>query len=143
MRPPRAYLVVQHLFEVYVAVLLGFVILAVLIPAVVSARDTARRAVCTHVVHQHSGSCPDTVCLERGRIAWVSRCWVCGTKPDNRICFVEEKDGKLLSSEQALLEGLAVIGEVLDRLRQYKLDFCEKGHGGSESASRLRARDGG
>jgi hypothetical protein len=74
MRSPRAYLVVQHLFEVYVAVLLGFVILAVLMPAVVNARDTARRAVSTTVVRQHSGSCQDTVCLERGRIVWVSRC---------------------------------------------------------------------
>ncbi len=46
MRPPRAYLVVQRLFEVYAAVLLGLVILAVLIPAVVSAREAVRRAVC-------------------------------------------------------------------------------------------------
>jgi hypothetical protein len=95
MRPPRAYLVVQHLVGVYVAVLLGFVILAVLVPAVVSARDTARRAVCTTVFRQHSASCPDTVCLERGRIVWVSRCWVCGTKPDNRICFVEDSPDAL------------------------------------------------
>ena len=107
MRPPRAFLVVQHLFEVYAGVLLGFVILAVLIPAVVSARDTARRAVCTNVLRQHSGSCPDTVCLERGRIVWVSRCWACGSKPDNRILTVEEKDGKLLSSQQTVLDGVS------------------------------------
>jgi hypothetical protein len=93
MRPPRAYLVVQHLFDVYVAVLLGFVTLAVLIPAVVSARDTARRAVCTNVLRQHSGSCPDTVCLERGRIVWVSRCWACGSRPDNRIALSKRKMG--------------------------------------------------
>ena len=110
---------------------LGFTIVAVLLPPVVSAHDTARRAVCTTVVRQHSGSCPDTVCLERGRIVWVSRCRACGSKPDNRICFVEEKDGKLLSSEQALLEGVAVSGEVLERLRQYKLDWCERGTAGA------------
>jgi hypothetical protein len=143
MRPPRAYLVVQHLFEVYVAALLGFVILAVLIPAVVRARETARRTVCTNVVRQHSGSCPDAVCLERGRIVWVSRCWACGSKPDNRICFVEEKDGKLLSSEQALLEGVAVMGEVLERLRQYKLDWCERGTAKANPPGGYRPGDGG
>jgi hypothetical protein len=143
MRPPRAYFLVRHLFEVYSAVFLGFVILAVLIPAVVSARDTARRAVCTNVLRQHSGSCPDTVCLERGRIVWVSRCWNCGSKPDNRICFVKEKDGKLLSSEQALLEGVAVIGEVLERLRQYKLDFCERSTAGANPSGGYGPRDEG
>ncbi len=80
---------------------------------------------CTNVLRQHSGSHPDTVCLERGRIVSVSSCWLCGSQPYVQICFVEEKDGELLQSEQALLEGFAVLSEALDRLRQYKLDWCE------------------
>jgi hypothetical protein len=61
VRPPRTHLVAQHLAEAYAAVLLGFVILAALIRAVVSAREVARRAFCGNNVRQHSGCYPDTV----------------------------------------------------------------------------------
>jgi hypothetical protein len=127
MRPPRTYLVTRLLFEAYFAVLLGTVILAILIPPVVSAREAAARAVCTNNVSSHSGSHADIVCLEQGRIVWVSRCWCRSTLPGCQICFVEEKDGELQSSEKSLLEGLAVLSEALDRLRQHKLNRRESG----------------
>jgi len=125
MLPPRTYTVGQFLFEAYAAVLMGLVIFASLIPEVVSAREAARRACCVNNLRQHSGSHPDTVCLKRGRIVWVSSCWACGSLPDVQICFVEEKDGELLESKQALLEGLAVLSESLDRLRHHKVVRCK------------------
>ena len=142
MRPPCADLVAQHLIEACAAVLLGLVILAALIPAVVDAREAARRAVCVNDLRQHSGSHRDTVCLEGGRIAWVSSCWCCGSRPGVGICFVEQKDGELVSSQKALLEGFAVLGEALGRLGQYKLDWCKSGIPGTKLARRYEPSDG-
>jgi hypothetical protein len=126
MRLPRAYFVIQHLVDAYVALLLALVIAAVLIPPVASAREAARRAVCTHHLRLLSGLHPDdVVCLKQGRIVWVSSCRCCGSVPGIRIRFVEEKDGELQPSDRATLDGLSVLDEALDRLRQYKLDRRE------------------
>ena len=127
MRLPRTYVVIQHLVDGYVALLLALVIVALLVPPVVSARAAARRAVCANYVWQHSGSHSDVVCLKQGRIVGVSSCWCCGASPNARIRFVEEKDGEVQSSNPAMVEGLAVVGEALDRLRRYKLDRRESG----------------
>jgi hypothetical protein len=113
------YVVARHLFEALAAVLLGCVIFAVLIPEIVSAREAARRAVCTNTLLQYSGSHGSTVCLERGRIAWVSNCRVCGSHPGVRIFFVEKKRGwEFISTEQIDREGVAVLVEAIDRLRR-------------------------
>ena len=127
MRSMRTHPAGRYLFEAYVAVLGGFVTIAMLAPAVVRAREAARRAVCTNDIRQHSGSHADVVCLRGGRIAWVSSCWLCGSRPDVRICFVEEKDGGIMPSRQALAEGLTVFWEAVERLRQHKLVRGEVG----------------
>jgi hypothetical protein len=124
------YVVARHLFEALAAVLLGCVIFAVLIPEIVSAREAARRAVCTNTLLQYSGSHGSTVCLERGRIAWVSNCRVCGSHPGVRIFFVEKKRGwEFISTEQIDREGVAVLVEAIDRLRRDMRLRGETGNG--------------
>jgi hypothetical protein len=76
---PRSYAVARRLFEWYVAAVLGLVIVALLTPAVVRAREAARRAVCTNVLRQRSGCHPVVVHLEGGRIVRVSSCWGAAT----------------------------------------------------------------
>jgi hypothetical protein len=112
---PRSYPVARLLFEGYAAALLGLVIVALLTPAVVRAREAAQRAVCTNVLRQHSGCHPVVVHLEGGRIVRVSSCWGCNYLHGVRINFVDEKDGKPLESEQAIQEGLALLRAALDR----------------------------
>jgi hypothetical protein len=111
---PRSFPVARLLFEGYVAALLGLVIVALLTPAVVSAREAARRANCANSLRQHSGCHPVVVHLEGGRIVRVSSCWGCGSLLGVRINFVDEKDGKPLDSEQAIQEGLALLRASLD-----------------------------
>jgi hypothetical protein len=124
------YAVARHLFEAYTGVLLGCVIFGILFPEIVSARENARRAVCTNTFLQHSGSHGSTVCLERGEIVSVSSCPVCGSKPDVRIFFVEKQDGEFFSSEQIDREGVAVLVEAIDRLRQDRRRRGATGQGG-------------
>jgi hypothetical protein len=112
---PRSYPVARLLFEGYVAALLGLVIVALLTPAVVSAREAARRASCANNLMQHSGCHPIVVHLEGGRIVRVSSCSGCGYLLGVRIDFVDEKDGKPLDSEQAIREGLALLRAACDR----------------------------
>jgi hypothetical protein len=111
---PRSYPVARLLFEGYVAALLGLVTVALLTPAVVSARQAARRANCAHSLRQHTGCHPVVVHLEGGRIVRVSSCWACGYLLGVRINFVDEKDGKPLDSEQAIQQGLALLRAALD-----------------------------
>lgn len=103
---PRSYPLARLLFEVYVAVLLGLVILAILTPEVVSARQAARRSACVNNLFQHSGCHPVVVYLEGGRIVRLSSCRACASHLGVRINFVDEKDGKPLDGEQAIQEGL-------------------------------------
>jgi hypothetical protein len=112
---PRSYPVSRLLFEGCVAALLGLVIVALLTPAVVSARQAARRANCANNSRQHSGCHPVVVHLEGGRIVRVESCWACGYLRGVRINFVDEKDGQPLDSEQAIQEGLALLRAALDR----------------------------
>jgi hypothetical protein len=125
VRQPIAYLLARRLFAAYSAALLGLVIGAIMVPQVIAAREVARRAICTNIVRQHSGSHPDVVVLAQGKIERVASCWCCGSKPWRRLEFIEEKEGELCATEQARNNGFAVIHEALDRLRQYNLDRRE------------------
>ena len=111
---PRSYPVARLLFEGYVAVLLGLVIVALSTPAVVSAREAARRAACANNLFQHSGCHPVVVYLEGGRIVRLSSCRACASQIGVRINFVDEKDGKPFDSEQAIQEGLVLLRAALD-----------------------------
>jgi hypothetical protein len=130
LRKNMYYLIGRHLFEALAVLLLGCVIFAILLPEIVSAREAARRAVCTNTLLQYSGSHGSTVCLERGRIAWVSNCRVCGSHPCVRIFFVEKKSGgEFVSTEQTDREGVAVLVEAIDRLRRDRRPRGETGNG--------------
>jgi hypothetical protein len=91
------------------------VIVTLLTPAVVTAREAARRGVCTNNLGQHSGSHPVVVHLEGGRIVRVSSCWWCSYRLGVRLEFVDTQDGKPLDSEQAIQGGLALLRAALDR----------------------------
>jgi hypothetical protein len=127
VRSPRAPIVARHLFEGYVAVLLGTVIGAVWIPAMISARETARRAMCTNNLRQHSGFHADAVTLNHGNIVDVCSCWACGVQPNVPIDFINVNDEETVRSLQTLNDGIAVLSEARERLWQYKRDFCRDG----------------
>jgi hypothetical protein len=141
MRPPIAYLLARRFFAAYSSALAGLVIIPVVVPPVIAAREVARRAVCCHIVRQHSGCHPDVVVLAQGKIESVASCWCCGSKPWRRLEFIEEKDGELCATEQARDDGFAVIHEALDRLRQLNLDRRES-EGIWLEAARQAAVDG-
>jgi hypothetical protein len=125
MQPLAPHVIACRLFAGFYACLFGLVVVAVLTPAVVTAREAARHALCTNIVRQHSGSHPDVVVLEHGKIVKVASCWCCGSHPWRRLDFMEELDGELRASQHAMRDGFAVLREALDRLRQYNLDRSE------------------
>jgi hypothetical protein len=125
VQSPRVAIVARHLFEAYAALLFGLAIAAVWIPPMLSARETARRTMCTNTVRQHSGSCGDIVYLDHGNVVDVWSCWACGARPDNRIYFVDVNDPESKASERVVNDGIAVLSEARERLRQYKDAFCQ------------------
>ncbi len=142
---PRSYPLSRLLFEAYVAVLLGIVILAILTPEVVSARQAARRSACVNNLFQHSGCHPVVVYLEGGRIVRLSSCRACASHLGVRINFVDEKDGKPLDGEQAIQEGLALLRAALDG-GEFSIPYNSfpGGHrvGGGSQAIRRSVTDG-